>query len=367
MRIVNVIQCTNLGGMEQASLRLMTALRARGHDLHLLSLNRIGALGPLLDAAGISAHGFDYAGNGAAKTLLELRRVLATEPADALIVTGHNLAAFLALGKACRGHRVFAMHFHHEGVMPDWRWRLLYRVARSRFQTITFPSDYVRQEAEAIAPFIKPLTATLRNPLETPEPPSMALRNQFRSEIGVAPDAPLIGNAGWLIPRKRFDVFLDTAALIAKARPDARFVIAGDGELRRALEQQAEDLALTDRLVWVGWQKDMRSFYSAIDVLLFNSDWDAFPTTPVEAMSHGVPVVASLLHGGLGEVLDGTCGWFFENHDTGMLAQATVEALTPVGAERAAKAAIRIGEISNPRSIAETMERYLLGENPCRN
>ena len=44
MNILNIIQCTNLGGMEKSSLRLMVELKQRGHSIRLLSLNPIGKL-----------------------------------------------------------------------------------------------------------------------------------------------------------------------------------------------------------------------------------------------------------------------------------------------------------------------------------
>src|SRR5688572_5986271 len=135
MRILNLIQCANLGGMEQASLRLMRALRARGHELNLISLNPIAGLGPLLERAGIPAISLEYSTRGKIACFFDLRRTIRRLHADALMMTGHNLAASLALGDVCREHRMMAMHFHHEGVMPPWRWRLIYRAAERQFRT----------------------------------------------------------------------------------------------------------------------------------------------------------------------------------------------------------------------------------------
>ena len=362
MHIVNVIQCANLGGMEQASLRLMRALKARGHELSLISLNPIAGLGPLLEKANIPACGLDYAGKGKFAALFDLRRKLASQSADALIMTGHNFAASLAIGDICRGRRLLANHFHHEGVMPPWRWRLIYRAARARFQTITFPSDFVRREAETLDPAIKPIARTIRNPLQIPPlPVDPVKRAAMRARCRVDGDAPLIGNAGWLISRKRIDVFLDTAAAFVQMRPDARFVIAGDGELRAALEVQTQRLGLSDRLTWLGWQSDLEPFYAGIDALLFNTDWDTFPTTPIEAMSLAIPVVASSVHGGLPEILNEETGWLFDRHDPPALAQALLRALTTEGRIRGARARDSVRVTSDPESVAVEIEELLLG------
>jgi glycosyltransferase involved in cell wall biosynthesis len=361
MRILNIMQCANLGGMERASFRLMRALQSRGHELRLISLNPIKALGPRLKDAQIPAFGLDYAHCGKIDFFWDFRRVIGKERADALIMTGHNLAASLALGNVCRGRRMLAIHYHHEGVMPAWQWRLIYCAARAQFQSISFPSDYVRREAEAIYPPIQSISETVRNPLEVPPPFDPLVREAFRGKIGVPIGAPLVGNAGWLIRRKRFDVFLHAAAELLQRRQDAHFVIAGEGEESGKLRELAISLNIEKRVSWCGWLNELTPFYAGIDVLLFNSDWDAFPTTPIEAMSHAVPIVASASHGGLGEILDSDCGWLIDRHSPRELSDAIIEALSPEGRFRAERARRRVAEISDPAKIAETVERKLCG------
>jgi len=355
MKILNLIQCANLGGMEQASLRLMRSLKARGHELQLLSLNPIGGLGPLLQAAGIPHRGLPYAGRGGWRILPSLHKKLHDCGSDALIMTGHHLLAMPALGDFARGRRILAIHFHHAGVKPEWQWRLIYRLACSRFQAITFPADFIRCEAERIHPPVAALAHTIRNPLYMPALPTPEQKRAARQALGLPADGPVVGNAGWLIPRKRFDVFLRTAAAVVVRCPDARFVIAGDGAERVRLQALAASLNLADRVTWTGWLQNMETFYQSLDVLLFNSDWDAMPTTPLEAMSHGVPVVASLLNGGLKEILASPEGGFLLNrHDPEALAAAVADLLqNPAAAAKVSRAArehVRIA--SDPETIA---------------
>ncbi len=360
MRILNVIQCANLGGMEQASLRLMIALKARGHEIEVISLNKIGALGSLLDQAQIPARGLDYSSSGKLRSMLELRRAVADTEADALVLTGHNFAAIAAMLGTGPKSRLFAMHYHHELVMPVWRWRLIYQLAISQFHTITFPSDYVRREAEVIYPGVRSIACTVRNPLFEPPAAPKSAGASFRAKYSIPLGAPLVGNAGWLIERKRFDAFLQTAARIRAVRKDVHFVIAGDGDQRGNLEKLASQLGLSECIVFTGWMDDLTPFYASIDLLLFNSDWDAFPTTPVEAMAQGIPVVASLGHGGLSEVLDNSTGWLIRTHDFDALANFAIHALGPEGAKRAIAAKSRVLSMSNPKQIAETIEKRLL-------
>jgi len=360
MKILNLIQCANLGGMEQASLRLMRGLQARGHELQLLSLNPIGKLGPLLEEAGIPHEGMPYAGRGGWRILPRLRRKLHESKADAMIMTGHHLLAMLALGNFAKGRRILSIHFHHAGVKPDWQWRLIYRLACTRFQAITFPSDFIRQEAGNIYPPTAALAQTIRIPLNMPALPTAEQKQAARRTLGLPPAGPIIGNAGWLIPRKRFDVFLRTAAIIAARCPEAHFVIAGDGGERTKLEALAVELNLTGRLTWSGWVQNMESFYQSLDVLLFNSDWDAMGLTPLEAMSYGIPVVASVVNGGLKEVLSSP-EWCFllDRHEPETLAEAVMHLLQDPAAARKVSGAGRehVRIISDPEAIAIEHEK----------
>jgi glycosyltransferase involved in cell wall biosynthesis len=104
------------------------------------------------------------------------------------------------------------------------------------------------------------------------------------------------------------------------------FLIAGDGLMREQLASQAERLGIQARIRWLGWQKDLEDFYNSIDLLLFNSDWDAQARTPLETMARGIPVVASVREGGTNEfILDKSMGVLFIDHDVQGLAGAVCD------------------------------------------
>ncbi|MBV5327034.1 MAG: glycosyltransferase family 4 protein [Chlorobium sp.] len=369
MKIVNIMQCTALGGMEQASLRLMIGLQEQGHSCEVISLNPVAGLGPLLEKQGIPVTGLPYLGKGGWRSFPLIWRALRTVRADALIMTGHHLLAMLALGNLCRGRRLLAIHFHHTGVKPSWQWRLIYRIACNSFQAITFPSDFIRNEAEMLFPPLKSVAHTVYNPLPSLPCSSVESRLLARHSLGLPLDIPIIGNAGWLIPRKRFDLFLQVAAKVLQSVPNALFLIAGDGEERTRLEALAAQLKISERIKWLGWQRDMTPFYHSIDVLLFNSDWDAMATTPLEAMGHGVPLVASNIHGGLKEIITGNeYGYLISTHDVDALAARVVFYLrNPLDAKKIAMAGRkRVAEVSSPPKLTSRVEELLLGveENP---
>lgn len=323
MDILNLIQCANLGGMEKVAVTLLSGLQERGHHCALLSLNPIGSLEPLLRNVRIAFQGLAYEGESGWKTALNLRGVLRGYKADAMIMTGHHLLSSLyGLGDFCEGARLLAIHHYHTGVKPLWQWRLIYATACRRFRAVVFPCDFIRREAEAIYPPLARISHTIRNPVILSPLPSDQDKLHARTMLGLPKDVPVVGNAGRLVPTKRFDIFLRIAAQVVTKVPDALFVIAGEGQERQRLENLAQELGISTRIRWLGWQSDMTWFYQSLSVLLFNSDWDAFPTTPLEAMSYRIPVVASILHGGLKELMTSPdCGVLLETHEVGILSE----------------------------------------------
>jgi glycosyltransferase involved in cell wall biosynthesis len=113
---------------------------------------------------------------------------------------------------------------------------------------------------------------------------------------------------------------------VIKESPHVRVVIAGDGPERKYLENMALQLSIHDKIIWLGWVKDLTSFYNKIDILLFNSDADAFPTTPIEAMAYGIPIVASCKWGGISEAIpENKYGMVITDHNVDLLSDHLIK------------------------------------------
>lgn len=359
------MQGTNLGGMEQASLKLMKGLQKVGCDTSVISLNPLGSLEPLLKESLIECKGLPYVGKGGLISFPVMFRTVRYANADALIMTGHNLLAMFALKRKRNEARVLAMHFHHAGVKSEYSWKLIYREAINKFDYITFPSDYVRKEAETIAPFIKKCSYTVRNIVTLNDLISREVQCRARHKLNIPLDATVIGNAGWLIKRKRFDVFLQVADKVLKKNPDTIFLIAGDGPENEYLRKLAKDLGINDRIVWLGWQADLRAFYQSIDLILFNSDWDAMGLAPLEAVSYGIPVVASVVNGGLNEILrNGVDAIIYNEHRVADLANDICDIISDgkLRLRFVSNARRRLQETSTEELIVEWHRKAFAGE-----
>src|SRR5437762_11148364 len=99
MHLLNILQCTNLGGTEQAALRLMQALESFGHSSEVVSMHPAGRFVPKLVDASIPVTSLEYRGRFGWRSHWAVRRAFRKVRADAIIMYGPTLSGILALGK----------------------------------------------------------------------------------------------------------------------------------------------------------------------------------------------------------------------------------------------------------------------------
>ncbi len=118
-------------------------------------------------------------------------------------------------------------------------------------------------------------------------------RQQWRSENGIADDAPVVGIVAALRPEKNHELFLAAASETLKKVPNAQFVIAGDGEQREDLEKIAAETGIADSVHFLGSVSDIPGVLSMLDIFSLTSHNEASPVSILEALSCGRPVVAT--------------------------------------------------------------------------
>src|SRR4029077_8508593 len=123
----------------------------------------------------------------------------------------------------------------------------------------------------------------------------------FRAEFGSGVADILVGIIGRLTEVKNHELFLRAAALFkenfAKPVSAVRFVIIGDGALRKALEQQARSLGITADVIFTGSRRDLENVYPALDIVALTSRNEGTPLTLIEAMANARPVISTAVGG----------------------------------------------------------------------
>ncbi len=151
-----------------------------------------------------------------------------------------------------------------------------------------------------------------------PQEKIAVIRNSIGSEAFVNPDALvraemeswfaskprwLIGSAGRFSPEKGFAVFVQAAARVAQQRPEAGFVLFGDGPTRPDLERLIGAVGLRDKFVLTGFRTDLVRFLPNLDLGVMSSYTEGLPVILLELGAAGVATVATTV-GGIPEVID---------------------------------------------------------------
>jgi glycosyltransferase involved in cell wall biosynthesis len=157
----------------------------------------------------------------------------------------------------------------------------------------------------------------------------------LRRELGIAPDAPVVGSVGALRAEKRFDVLLRAAGQLLPRWPGLRIVVAGAGAERSALEALAADLGLARAVMLLGARDDVPDVLDAIDVAVTCSDFEGSPLSVLEYMEAGLPVVATRVGGLPNLVDDGVHGLLVPRRDPAALAGALDDLLGDPGRRHA--------------------------------
>ena len=179
--------------------------------------------------------------------------------------------------------------------------------------------------------------------------------------FGLPRGAPVVGNVAALAPHKGQRYLVDAAAEVVRHVPDARFVIAGEGELEPALRRRIAALGLEKHVVLAGFRPDIIPLHKGFDLFVMSSTTEGLGTSALDAMACGKAVIATRA-GGLAEVVeDGETGLLVPTRDPSALAGAIVRVLRdPELRRRYGEAGLTRAQnaFDVERMVAETLQVY---------
>jgi glycosyltransferase involved in cell wall biosynthesis len=192
----------------------------------------------------------------------------------------------------------------------------------------------------------------------------------LRQELALPLSAPLVVVFSRLNQMKGIQYFLDAAIILAGRFPEARFLVVGDGESRKELEEYAWRSGLGQQTVFTGFRSDVPELLSEAAVSVLPSLSEGLSNSMLESMASGVPVVATRV-GGNPEVIEhGVTGLLVPSRDSAALAAAIGRVLEDkeLAASFAQAGIRRVAELfSMERSVRETEHLYqrLVEANGC--
>jgi glycosyltransferase involved in cell wall biosynthesis len=120
----------------------------------------------------------------------------------------------------------------------------------------------------------------------------LRLRQETRRKLELDMDSgPVVVGIGRLEEQKRPLLFVRMAEQMLEVFPDARFYWIGDGRLRAAFDSAVRSAGIGDKLICVGWQKDVKPYLAAADIYLHPAGFEGLPFSLLEAMAWRLPCV----------------------------------------------------------------------------
>jgi glycosyltransferase involved in cell wall biosynthesis len=146
--------------------------------------------------------------------------------------------------------------------------------------------------------------------------------NHMRAQLGLPPDARLVGMVANIRASKGHEYFVRAAKKVTDAMPGVYFVAAGDidPELGKPLFDLVRQLGLEQRFFFLGFRRDVPEVLSELDVFVLSSTSEGFPFVTLEAMAAGKSIVVTRCGGPEEVVEDGRNGFLVPIRDPDSLA-----------------------------------------------
>lgn len=296
MRVLFPFVGDTLGGSHISSHQLICSLRELGVEPIILLHQKEGRLAPWLAKLGETWHLESLPilcldSNSATNALRILRGL---RKASKVL---QQLDINLVHGNDTRINRVWSIWARWANIPMIWHQRSAWKKSNQKSLTLSTASGIISisKYVAATLPLTNSPHVTIYNPIarETRDLNTSAI--SLRNELGLEKENKIVGCFANAQSWKRPDTFVEVARICNREIPDLKFVWFGndyDGSLSNAMEQ-ASQLSSTFNITHCNFREDVLSAMAGCDVLVATSESEPFGRTLVEAMSLGVPVVAS--------------------------------------------------------------------------
>ena len=366
LRVLHVINSFEHGGAEAMLCNLARRTDRARFDVFVAALiDDLTSAGPLTEAGiPVVTMGMRPGVPNPAGLLRLSRHVRRLRPHVVHAWMDHsNLVAGLAARVAGRRNVVWSVHHsdHVPGVAK--RSTLLTVAACARLsrlvpRKIVYCAEHSRRLYEGRG-FAADRGAVIPNGFDVERfRPDPAARAAVRRDLGAGEDTPIVGLVARYDPFKDHSTFLKAAALLARRRPDVRFVLCGHrvDPANPALATEVEALGIGDRCRLLGPRRDVPRVYAALDLLASSSISEAFPLVVGEAMASGVPCVVTDV--GDSGLLVGATGTVVPPRDPAALAAALERVLAMPAADRRALGLAARRRVCERFSLGDVARRY---------
>ena len=295
MRIVAHNGARIYGGAERATVKLLRALSDRGHDVTLLCNDALVA--SEAESRGLQAMLSPIGGDVAIPHAVRLATHLRRLDADAFIIGTFKKLFLASLGaQLARVPRVVA----RVGLESDTPRSAKYRVALRRWvDGVAVNAERMIEPFARLEGFGAHKVKLIHNGVRAPMPSGE--KGILRKQLGIAPDAFVVGTVCRLVSQKRIDRLVEAMALVSDS---IHCIIAGEGNQQEAIASRISTLGLARRIHLLGHRDDVGNVLRALNVYVVSSDREGLSNSMLEAMAAGLPLISTPVSGS-SDALDG--------------------------------------------------------------
>jgi len=253
-----------------------------------------------------------------------LNRIIRNDRPDVIVLNGLTTAcSVLALDRGFARRTICCDHNHFTARSSMWR-----RLRAWLYPKVGAVVSLTQADAAKFRA-LNPRTEVIYN------------ASSLRADSPVLQSEPIVLAVGRHVAQKGFDLLLHAWVAVAKALPEARLRIVGDGPMRAEHERLAGDLVVAGSVEWLLPTRQIERLYREAAVFVLPSRYEGMPLALLEAQALGVPAVAFDCPTGPSEIVTPQTGRLVAAGNIPALAAALVELLaSPTLRERLAHAAI---------------------------
>lgn len=292
LRVAFIITSMPVGGAEMLLVNMLRRFASQRVVAEVVCLKEAGPLGDELRGH-VIVHSRLLANKYDVRVLPRLIALLRGRQFDAVVTVGAGdkmfwgrLAAWIA------GVPAIASALHSTG-WPDGVGRCNRLLTPITDAFIAVADDHARFLRE-FERFPAERVCVVRNGVDTERfCPDGEAAAAVRRELGLSPNAPLVGIVAALRPEKNHEMFVRVCRRIVDAGSDTHFLIVGDGPQRAEIERAIKCAGIAERVHLLGTRSDTPRLLAALDVFLLCSRNEASPVSILEALAAGVPVIST--------------------------------------------------------------------------
>jgi L-malate glycosyltransferase len=363
VRLLKFVTDFHIGGTERQFVTISRLLDPSLFDLSLACLRKRGPFLTQIEASGLPLTAYPISslhGVGTLRMAWRLMRDLRRRRVEIVHTYGFYPNLFATVAAKMAGAIAIAS-IRDQGDMWSPLQRRAQRWVLRLADAVVVNADAVRRQLVSEG-YDERRVTVIRNGVEVSRFDPRPAEGGLRAELGLPPRTPIVAALCRLHEVKGVEHFLEAAVALSRRFPEVRFVVAGDGYHRAALERYSVQLGLTGRVLFVGFRHDVPAFLSDVQVSVLPSLSEALSNTLLESMAAGVPAVATRVGGNPEVVEHGVTGFLVPPREPEALAAAVARLLEQPALAQAMGRAGRqraLESFSLERLTAETESLYI--------